>query len=90
MKINFKNPFRKRKEKGDTVEQKPVQLYYDRTEIDKTEAAYRLIIGQRSNGKTYSILKTIIEQYFTEGKRSAYIRRYQEEIMPKNIQLLFS
>lgn len=91
MKIKFKNPFRKREEKkGETAEVKPLQQYYDRTAIDATEASYRLIIGQRSNGKTYSVLKTIIEQYFVEGKRSAYIRRYAEEIMPKNCQLLFS
>lgn len=91
MKIKFKNPFRKREDKkGETAEVKPLQQYYDRTAIDETQASYRLIIGQRSNGKTYSILKTIIEQYFKEGKRSAYIRRYAEEIMPKNCQLLFS
>lgn len=91
MKIEFKNLFRKREEKkGETQEIKPIQQYYDRTAIDETNAAYRLIIGQRSNGKTFSVLKTILEQYFNEGKRSAYIRRYAEEIMPKNIQLLFS
>lgn len=91
MKIKFRNPFRKREEKkGETAEVKPLQQYYDRSAIDATQAPYRLIIGQRSNGKTYSVLKTIIEQYFTEGKRSAYVRRYAEEIMPKNCQLLFS
>lgn len=91
MKIKFVNPFRKREDKkGETAEVKPLQKYYDRTAIDATQASYRLIIGQRSNGKTYSVLKTIIEQYFKEGKRSAYIRRYAEEIMPKNCQLLFS
>lgn len=91
MRIKFVNPFRKREEKkGETAEVKPLQKYYDRTAIDETNASYRLIIGQRSNGKTYSVLKTIIEQYFAEGKRSAYIRRYSEEIMPKNCQLLFS
>lgn len=94
MKIKFNNPFRKKKDKdkdvGQVQEQKPIERYYSRDAIDKTGAAYRLIIGQRSNGKTYSVLKTIIEQYFTEGKRSAYIRRYAEEIMPKNLQLLFS
>lgn len=91
MKINFRNPFRKREEKkGQTEEVKPLERYYNRDAIDATEASYRMIIGQRSNGKTYSVLKTILEQYFKEGKRSAYIRRYQEEITPKNIQLLFS
>lgn len=91
MKVKFKNLFRKREDKkGETAEVKPLQKYYDRTAIDETNASYRLIIGQRSNGKTYSVLKTIIEQYFAEGKRSAYIRRYAEEITPKNCQLLFS
>lgn len=91
MKIKFNNPFRKREsKKGETQSVKPKEQYYNRDAIDATGAAYRLIIGQRSNGKTYSVLKTIIEQYFKEGKRSAYIRRYAEEIMPKNCQLLFS
>lgn len=91
MKIKFINPFRKKEnKKGETAEIKPLQQYYDRTAIDETQASYRLIIGQRSNGKTYSVLRTMIEQYLTEGKRSAYIRRYAEEIMPKNCQLLFS
>lgn len=91
MKIPFKNPFRKREEpKGKVEEVKPIERYYNRDAIDATGASYRLIIGQRSNGKTYSVLKTILEQYFEEGKRSAYIRRYAEEVTPKNIQLLFS
>ena len=91
MKFQFRNPFRKKPAKqGETADIKPIEQYYNRDAIDATKAAYRLIIGQRSNGKTYSVLKTIIEQYFEEGKRSAYIRRYAEEITPKNIQLLFS
>ena len=50
MKIKFRNPFRKREDKkGETAGIKPLQQYYDRTEIDKTNTAYRLIIGQRSN-----------------------------------------
>lgn len=48
-----------------------------------------MIIGQRSNGKTFSVLKTILENYINKGQRAAYIRRYAEEIQPKNIQLLF-
>lgn len=88
MKISFKNLFRKQKE--EPVINKPATQYYDRTEIDATNATYRMIIGQRSNGKTFSVLKTILDDYLDAGKRSCYIRRYQEEITPKNIQLLFS
>lgn len=87
MAISFKNLFRKRTD--DPILNNEKMQYYDRTKIDETGASYRLIIGQRSNGKTYSVLKTIIENYLLEGKRSAYIRRYAEEITPKNLQLLF-
>ena len=90
MGFSFKNLFRKEKndEVGIINEQKT--LYYDRTKIDETGAAYRIIIGTRSNGKSYSICKTIVENYLNEGKRSCYIRRYEEQIKPKTIQTLFN
>jgi hypothetical protein len=44
-----------------------------------------MIIGQRSNGKTFSVLETILRDYLRKKKRAAYVRRYQEEIQPKNI-----
>lgn len=87
MALKFKNLFRKEKEEKKLNQEK--RQYYDRTKIDETGANWRLIVGQRSNGKSYSVCKTIIENYFKEKKRAAYIRRYQEEIMPKNIQTLF-
>lgn len=69
---------------------KPLEAYYNIAPIDNTGAVYRMIIGQRSNGKTYSVCKHIIEDYLKEGKRGAYIRRYEESITPKNIQTLFN
>lgn len=87
MSFKFINPFRKRKDE-ETINQ--AGIYYDRTAIDETGANWRLIIGQRSNGKSYSVCKTIVENYINEGKRAVYVRRYAEEIMPKNIQTLFN
>lgn len=69
---------------------KQPDIYYDIRPIDNTNAVYRMIIGQRSNGKTYSVCKHIIENYFKDGKRAAYIRRYEESITPKNLQSLFN
>lgn len=34
--------------------------------------------------------KHIIENYINKGERAAYIRRYEEDITPKNIASLFS
>ena len=69
---------------------KKSEIYWNPKEIDSTKAIYRMIIGQRSNGKSYSTLKKAIEAYFKDGTPSAYIRRYAEEIRPKNISELLS
>lgn len=66
------------------------EMYYDPTDIDNTGALYRLIIGQRSNGKTYSYIKKVIEEYFKSGLPSAYVRRYAEEIRPKYLSELLT
>lgn len=70
-------------------EPKDLLEHYDIAPIDNTGATYRMIVGQRSNGKTYSVCKHIVDDYIEEGRRGAYIRRYEESITPKNIQDLF-
>ena len=89
MALKFKNPFRKNKDKS-TPEKKVLEKYYNIEPIDNTNATYRMIIGQRSNGKTYSVCDHIIDNYIDKGERAAYIRRYEEDITPKNISSLFA
>ena len=62
---------------------KDKELYWSPKEIDETNAVYRMVIGQRSNGKTYGSMRKVIQAYFEEGIPSAYVRRYAEEIRPK-------
>lgn len=90
--MEWRNIFkRQRGIKEDTpTEQKELKLFYDIEPIDETNATYRLIIGQRSNGKTYSVCKHIVEDYIERGERGAYIRRWDEDIQPKNIASLFA
>lgn len=68
----------------------PKQKYWSSDEIDKTEALYRIVIGGRSTGKTYCILKKCLENYILKGEPCAYIRRYAEELTPKNLAALFN
>lgn len=92
MEINWKNIFKKKKGVVDDTtpnQEKEFKMFYDIEPIDNTNAVYRMIIGQRSNGKTFSVCRHIIENYFKRGERSAYIRRYEEDITPKNISSLF-
>lgn len=63
--------------------------YYDYSAIMGVDAIYRVIIGQRSNGKTYGWARQCIDHYLQDGLPSAYIRRMDEMIKPKNIQALF-
>lgn len=61
------------------------EKFYDSTDIDKTDATYRIIIGLRSNGKTYCLIRKAITTFFKEGRASAYVRRYGEDLKPNNI-----
>ena len=63
--------------------------YYTTEEIDKYKAQYNVIIGKRSNGKTYSILKKILTNYVENGKQGAYVRRYREDFKGKRGDTLF-
>lgn len=57
------------------------QKYYTTTNIDRTGAIYRIIIGERSNGKTTSVLLGSLLEFINSGytNSSAYIRRYRED-----------
>lgn len=64
--------------------------YYDINPLLELDAEYNIIMGERSNGKTYSVLKTMIEHYLKTGHYGVYIRRYADEILPSNLKLLFN
>lgn len=64
--------------------------YYSYKDIDATEAQYRMIIGERSNGKTYGALLKMIDNYVDNDKQSAYIRRYREDFVGKRGNTLFA
>lgn len=90
MGLKWRNLFRAFGNNPGKSNDKQPDIYYDIRPIDNTNAVYRMIIGQRSNGKTYSVCDHIVDDYLKEGKRAAYIRRYEESITPKNLQSLFN
>lgn len=64
--------------------------YYNLKNILKKEAQYNLIIGERSNGKTYAVLKYGVEQFIKTGGQLAILRRWREDIIGKRAQSIFS
>lgn len=67
-----------------------VNKYYSLKNILKTNSTYNIIIGQRSNGKTYASLKYGLEQYFKNGSQMAIIRRWQVDIKGNRASEIFS
>lgn len=66
------------------------EIYWSSNDIDATNAIYRMVIGQRSNGKTYGSMEKVIRSYFENKLPSAYIRRWGEEIRAKYCTELLS
>lgn len=64
--------------------------YYNPEKIDRKDATYNIIIGERSNGKTYAMLKKAVSAFYKEGIQSAYVRRWKEDISGRRAQALFS
>ena len=64
--------------------------YYSLNKINKKNATYNVIFGERSNGKTYATLKQALENYFNNGSQFAYIRRWSVDVQPKRMNNLFN
>lgn len=64
--------------------------YYSTEKINKKNATYNIIFGERSNGKTYALLKQGISDFFKTGKQLAYVRRWKEDITGRRASSLFN
>lgn len=52
--------------------------YYNTNAIDKKNATYNVIFGERSNGKTYALLLKGLKNYLKTGEQMAYVRRWKK------------
>lgn len=64
--------------------------YYTLDKILSKNCVYNLIIGERSNGKTYSALKYALDRYFKYGEKFAIIRRWNEDIKGRRASDIFN
>lgn len=53
--------------------------YYSLKNILSKNARYNLIIGERSNGKTFAVLEHMLKTYCETGKQGAIIRRWRTD-----------
>lgn len=59
------------------------QKFYSLKTILSKDAQYNIIFGERSNGKTYSVLKYGLEKFCKNGKQTAIVRRWSEDFKGK-------
>ena len=64
--------------------------YYSLDRILSKEACYNIIFGERSNGKTYSVLKYSIKHYFETRGQFAIVRRWKEDITGRRASDIFT
>ena len=64
--------------------------YYNLRKINATKSDINLIVGQRSNGKTYACCKYFLERYKATRKRFCYVRRWDEDIKTFRAEQLFT
>ena len=66
------------------------QKYYSLDRILSKNACYNIIFGERSNGKTYSVLKYAVKHYFETGGQFAIVRRWKEDITGRRASDIFT
>lgn len=64
--------------------------YYSLSEILKKHAHYNMIFGERSNGKTYSVLEYALKEYVKGHGKLAIVRRWDEDFKAKRGANMFS
>jgi len=64
--------------------------FYSLKKIKKEKAVYNVIIGERSNGKTYAVLLEGLKTYIEGGGQLAYVRRWKEDIIGKRASGIFN
>lgn len=64
--------------------------YYSLKKILSKHATYNLIIGERSNGKTFAVLEYCLKKFFENKEQCAILRRWQEDIIGRRASGIFS
>lgn len=62
--------------------------YYSLEKINSLGCQYNFLLGARSCGKTYAVIRQAILHFLETGEPFAYVRRYKESIAPSKISSL--
>ena len=63
--------------------------YYNISNILKTDAPWMMLLGQRSNGKSYQVKQTALENAYKNNMKFIYLRRWKEDVRQKAVTSYF-
>lgn len=58
--------------------------------ITKKDLQYLILLGQRSNGKSYAVKERAVKNAYEEGREFVYLRRYEEDIREYACEMYFA
>ena len=64
--------------------------YYSLNNIKKTGAQYKMLLGEKSNGKSYAVKSELIKDAYENGRKFVYMRRYREDLKTVDVNAYFS
>ena len=64
--------------------------YWNAKNAIKDKSQYKIIIGERGNGKSYAIKNAVIDDFINNGNEFIYLRRMREDIKPSMVESYFS
>lgn len=64
--------------------------FYDISNLKKVDAQYKILLGERANGKSYQVKLTCLEEAFKSKKKFVYLRRWKEDIKTAAVEAYFS
>lgn len=84
--------YREWRESVGNSRKKTENQFYSYREILKRNATYNMVIGERSNGKTYGALLMGLENHVKSGYKEDFclIRRFQDDFVGKRGVMMFS
>ena len=77
---------------SNSKKQKEEDVYFRLDKILTKHAQYNMVIGERSNGKTYAALEYGLKKWYESGyvEQTAYLRRWKEDFRKKRADVLFA
>lgn len=66
------------------------QKYYRISNIEKTNAQYRILLGERANGKSYAVKEHCLLKAYENGDEFGLLRRYKQDVRESDIEAYFA